>query len=35
MVVDKKHAVNGNTIVEPFPDGMQMAMFGNINNYNM
>jgi hypothetical protein len=29
MVVDKKHAVNGNTIVEPFPDGMQMAMFGN------
>ena len=33
MVVDKKHAVNGNTVVEPFPDGMQMAMFGNNKLY--
>lgn len=28
MVVADKHVVNGNTVKEPFPDGMQMAMFG-------
>ncbi|KAL4220087.1 hypothetical protein ACF0H5_020498 [Mactra antiquata] len=28
MIVDTKHAVNGNPTVPPFPDGMEMAMFG-------
>ncbi|XP_056624815.1 peptide methionine sulfoxide reductase MsrA 1 [Triplophysa dalaica] len=28
MVVAAKHAVNGNPTVEPFPDGMEMIMFG-------
>ncbi|VDI26623.1 peptide-methionine (S)-S-oxide reductase [Mytilus galloprovincialis] len=28
MAVSPKHAVNGNTIKEPFPEGMEMAMFG-------
>lgn len=28
MVVSPKHAVSGNTIVAPFPDNMQTAMFG-------
>ncbi|XP_056333364.1 mitochondrial peptide methionine sulfoxide reductase [Danio aesculapii] len=28
VVVAAKHATNGNTTVEPFPDGMEMIMFG-------
>lgn len=28
MAVSPKHAVNSNTIKEPFPEGMEMAMFG-------
>ncbi|XP_016385195.1 peptide methionine sulfoxide reductase MsrA [Sinocyclocheilus rhinocerous] len=28
MVVAAKHAANGNPTVEPFPDGMEMIMFG-------
>ncbi|XP_031137337.1 peptide methionine sulfoxide reductase MsrA 1 isoform X1 [Sander lucioperca] len=28
MVVTDKHAVNGNPIVEPFPEGMETIMFG-------
>lgn len=28
MVVADKHAVNGNTTVEPFPDSLQTIMFG-------
>jgi peptide-methionine (S)-S-oxide reductase len=28
MPVPEKHAVNGNRIVPPFPDGMQRAVFG-------
>ncbi|XP_043119107.1 mitochondrial peptide methionine sulfoxide reductase isoform X2 [Puntigrus tetrazona] len=28
MVVAAKHATNGNPTVEPFPDGMEMIMFG-------
>jgi len=28
MRVDERHFVNGNRIVEPFPDGMARAMFG-------
>jgi peptide-methionine (S)-S-oxide reductase len=28
MMVSPAHYVNGNTIVPPFPDNMQMAMFG-------
>ena len=27
--VSPKHAVNGNPTVPPFPDEMEMAMFGN------
>ncbi|XP_069481356.1 peptide methionine sulfoxide reductase MsrA-like [Ambystoma mexicanum] len=28
MKVADRHAVNGNTTVEPFPDGLEMVMFG-------
>ncbi|KAK6474170.1 peptide methionine sulfoxide reductase MsrA-like isoform X1 [Huso huso] len=28
MVVSAKHAVNGNTMVEPFPEGMEKVIFG-------
>ncbi|KAL2098496.1 hypothetical protein ACEWY4_004976 [Coilia grayii] len=28
MVVPEKHAANGNPTVEPFPEGMEMIMFG-------
>ncbi|XP_064617879.1 peptide methionine sulfoxide reductase MsrA-like isoform X2 [Liolophura sinensis] len=28
MVVSPKHAVNGNSVVPPFPDNLKMAMFG-------
>ncbi|KAG7465977.1 hypothetical protein MATL_G00159930 [Megalops atlanticus] len=28
MVVAEKHAVNGNPVVEPFPEGTEMVMFG-------
>lgn len=35
MAVSPKHAVNGNTIKEPFPEGMEMAMFGKYSKVHV
>lgn len=33
MIVDTRHAVNGNPTVPPFPEQMEMAMFGTLIIY--